>query len=60
LSISCVFPFSFSFQIRTFNQFGHGRHEKCVQNFDGNPEGGDYFEDVGVDERIILKWILEQ
>jgi hypothetical protein len=36
----------------------HGRDEKCIQNFGRkNPKGRDNSKDVGVDGRIILKWV---
>jgi hypothetical protein len=34
-----------------------GREERCVR---GNLKEGDYFEDPGVDVRIILKCIFEK
>jgi hypothetical protein len=39
----------------------HGRDEKCVKNFNcKNLNGKDHSEDLGVDERLILEWILEK
>jgi hypothetical protein len=35
----------------------HSRDEKCT-HFVGKPEGRDCSEDVGIDKRIILEWIL--
>jgi hypothetical protein len=37
----------------------HRRDEKCVQNFGRKKlKGRDHSEDLGVDGRIILEWIL--
>jgi hypothetical protein len=37
----------------------HLRDEKCAQIFWlGNLKGKDHLEDLGVDGRILLKWIL--
>jgi hypothetical protein len=37
----------------------HGGDEKCVQNFElGNLKGRDHSEDLGIDERIILKLFI--
>jgi hypothetical protein len=36
----------------------HGRDEKCVQYFFEKPEGKRHSEDLGVDGRIMLEWIL--
>jgi hypothetical protein len=36
----------------------HGGDEKCVQILVGRREGKNHSEGLGVDERIILKWIL--
>jgi hypothetical protein len=37
----------------------HGMDEKCIQNSGRkNLEGRDHAEDLGIDERIILDWIL--
>jgi hypothetical protein len=30
--------------------------EKCIQSFGGEPKG----EDVGIDRKIIMKWILKK
>jgi hypothetical protein len=35
----------------------HRGDEKCLQNFGQKPEN---LENIGVDGRIILKWILEK
>jgi hypothetical protein len=35
-----------------------GRDEKCIQILVGKSEVGDHSEDLGVDGRIILEWIL--
>jgi hypothetical protein len=32
----------------------HRRDEKCVQN----PKGREHSEDIGIDGRIVLEWIL--
>jgi hypothetical protein len=37
----------------------HGEITKAFKVLVGEPEGKDYLEDVGVDERIKLKWILK-
>jgi hypothetical protein len=37
----------------------HGKDEKFVHNSGLTPKGRDHLEDVGVDGRIILKWISE-
>jgi len=37
----------------------HGRDKRCIQCFGGKPEGKYYLEDLGIDERTILKWILK-
>jgi hypothetical protein len=35
--------------------------ERCIQDFGGgNPKERDHFGDLGVDKRIILKWILKK
>jgi hypothetical protein len=36
----------------------HGRDKKCTQNLLGKLKGGDHSEDIGVDGKIILEWIL--
>jgi hypothetical protein len=33
--------------------------ERCVQGFGRRPEGRNHLEDVGVDGRIMLKWIQQ-
>ena len=38
----------------------YGRGKRCIQCFGGKPEGKYYLEDLGIDRRIILKWILEE
>jgi hypothetical protein len=40
----------------------HGRYEKCLKAFPDpkNLKGRDHAEDLGVDGRIILDWILEE
>jgi hypothetical protein len=35
----------------------HGEDQKCIQNFDSKQ---DCIEDMGVDGKIILKWILNR
>jgi len=38
-----------------------GETEKCIQGFDDKTlKEGDYFEDLDVDGRRVLKWILEE
>jgi hypothetical protein len=36
----------------------HGIDEKCIHNFGLKPQEKDYSEDLGVDGKIILEWIL--
>jgi hypothetical protein len=37
----------------------HRRDEKCIPNFDPkNQNGRDNSEDLGIDGRIILEWVL--
>jgi hypothetical protein len=36
------------------------QQEGCIQGFGGKPEGSDHVKDLGVDKRIILKWILKR
>ena len=39
----------------------NGAQEKCIQGFGGrNLRARDNFEGVGVDGRIILKWLLKK
>jgi hypothetical protein len=38
----------------------HGPDERCIQNFSRKTEGKGHSEDLGVDGRIILEWILEK
>jgi hypothetical protein len=35
-----------------------GRDEQCIQYFVGKPSAKIHLEDVGVDGKIILEWIL--
>jgi len=37
----------------------HWREERCVQEFGAKPEGQTFFVNLGVDGRIIFKWILQ-
>jgi hypothetical protein len=37
----------------------YGRDEKCIQIFSGDVEEGDHLGYLGIDGRIILKWILK-
>jgi hypothetical protein len=36
------------------------RDEKCIQNFGRKTMLREHSEDLGVDESIILEWILEK
>jgi hypothetical protein len=39
----------------------HGRQERCTQGFGGGaPEGKNHFENLDVNERILLKLIFEK
>jgi hypothetical protein len=39
----------------------HEKYEKWIQNFLSEiQKGRDHAEDLGVDEKIILKWILQK
>ena len=33
---------------------------RCIQSLVGNPEGKSYFEDPGIDGKIILRWIFSK
>lgn len=35
----------------------YGTEEKCIQPFGGETKERDYLENLGVEKRIILKWI---
>jgi hypothetical protein len=35
-------------------------NKKCMQYFGWKPEGKNHSEDPGLDEKIILEWILEK
>jgi len=35
-----------------------GRDKKCIQNFYWKTKGRDHAEDLGIDGKIILNWIL--
>jgi hypothetical protein len=37
----------------------HGIYETCIILV-GKPEGKDHFEDLGVDGRVMLKWIVKK
>jgi hypothetical protein len=40
---------------------GMGETEKCIQGFDDETlKEGDYFEDLDVGGKRVLKWILEE
>jgi hypothetical protein len=39
----------------------YGRQERCTKGFCwGDLRESDYFEDIGIDGRIILKWIFNK
>jgi hypothetical protein len=54
--------FSPSIQIKKCEMDGTcstlGRQERCIQGLMGRPEGIDHLENLGVDGRILLKWIF--
>jgi len=37
-----------------------GRDEKCVKCWSEHLDGEDHLEDINVDERVKLEWILEK
>jgi hypothetical protein len=37
-----------------------GRDEKCIQCLVGKPEEKDHLEDLSIDGRMILEWILRK
>jgi hypothetical protein len=37
----------------------YGGQERCIQGFGGETRGKETIEDLGVDGRIILKWIFK-
>jgi hypothetical protein len=38
----------------------HGRKWKCIDGFGEGTSKTDFLRNLGVDRRIILKWILKQ
>jgi hypothetical protein len=36
----------------------HERDGKCIPSLSENLKGGDHLRDIGVDEGLIMKWIL--
>jgi hypothetical protein len=38
----------------------YGGEERRIQGFGGGPEGKNHLEDLGVDGRIILEWIIRK
>jgi len=36
----------------------YGTQESCIQGLMGRPEGKDHLENLGVDGRILLKWMF--
>jgi hypothetical protein len=42
----------------SFRGSTHERNEKCIHILVGKLKGGDHLEDLGIDGKIILEWIL--
>jgi hypothetical protein len=38
----------------------YGRKERCMQGFSGEMRERNQLEDLGIDGRIILKWMLRK
>jgi hypothetical protein len=38
----------------------HGREQKCVWDLVGKPDAKDHLEDLGIDGRTILQWVLRK
>jgi hypothetical protein len=38
----------------------YGRQEKCIQGFEGRREAKIHLKDLGVDGRLIFKWIFRR
>jgi hypothetical protein len=52
-------------QIKKYEMCGacglYGRNEKCIQGFSaGNLKERDHLKGLGIDGRIILKWVLKK
>jgi hypothetical protein len=39
---------------------GHGSVDKCIQTWEENLKERDHLKDLGVDERIFVKYILQK